>query len=463
MRKHFPGHFRPNQQEFDELWNTALIVPDSNILLHILRYGEGTRKQVLDILRAFNARVWIPHQVGFEFLNRWRDVDAGNRAAYDGLKKELKAKGTDLAAKFRKFGRHQIIDPEKEIQKIDTFIESLCEDLDEAAGKHPTIHEAQSLVEEIADIINDSIGPPGTDEQAQRWAKEAEKRYAKRTPPGYMDVRKNGDEKYGDFFLWEQMIAHAKETSLPVIFVSDDRKEDWVHSYKGEDIGPRPELVNEFFSRTGQRFYSYSFKSFLMHAQNYVQVNVSSESMQEIERDAIISQHEEEERIAAELETARSVLNSELAAAMRGERKIRGLLSLGIPDSELGILNASLREGLHPPLHPPLHGPWNVPFHGNESLYNSLAWKKEIDDALAWQNEFENSPSQSAMKHSSLADAIAQSGHWSDIELQSRLNFLDQIRKARFPYKEGIGNYTVENEVVDQETTVDDEAENEGD
>src|SRR5258706_12793375 len=93
MKKIFPGYFRPTQTEFDEIWRTGLIVPDTNILLHLLRYGPKTRKEVLETLRALAPRVWVPNRVAFEFLRKWRIVDAGNRSAYEKLKKDLQKDG----------------------------------------------------------------------------------------------------------------------------------------------------------------------------------------------------------------------------------------------------------------------------------------------------------------------------------------------------------------------------------
>ena len=81
MKNRFPGYFRPSQAEFDQLWKSGLVVPDTNILLHLFRYGKSTREEVVKSLRAFGTRVWVPYQVGFEFIKRWRDVDSDNRGA----------------------------------------------------------------------------------------------------------------------------------------------------------------------------------------------------------------------------------------------------------------------------------------------------------------------------------------------------------------------------------------------
>jgi hypothetical protein len=125
MRDLFAGYFRPSAEEFAVMWKTGLIVPDTNILLHMLRYKKETREEVFSTLAAFKPRLWAPHQVAFEFLRGWRSVDADNRGAYERLRKKIRSTGSTLATDFDQASRHQIIDPKVEKAKIETFIKSL--------------------------------------------------------------------------------------------------------------------------------------------------------------------------------------------------------------------------------------------------------------------------------------------------------------------------------------------------
>ena len=59
------------------------------------------------------------------------------------------------------------------------------------------------------------------------------------------------------------MIDHAKNNHCPIIFVSNDIKEDWIEDVAGLKLGPRPELIDEFYKLTNQYFYCYSLKQFI--------------------------------------------------------------------------------------------------------------------------------------------------------------------------------------------------------
>jgi len=297
MRELFPGYFRPTPKEFEDLWSNGLIVLDTNILLHLFRYGEETRQEVLDILKALRPRVWIPYRVAFEFARRWRSVDAENRRAYEKLKSGIRKQGASLSGLFNDVARHQVINAEAERAKIDEFVENLCKSLDDASTSHPTVMEVESILEKIFEIIGDNVGePPSIEIQAER-AKTAQARYLDTIPPGYMDAKhKSGDDQYGDFYIWEEIIDIAARKKTPVIFITDDRKEDWILREDGRDIGPRPELVQEFSTRTGQKFHCYPFRAFLEHAKPYTSVEVSPRAIAEIEEDERHAQREVEAR-----------------------------------------------------------------------------------------------------------------------------------------------------------------------
>src|SRR5262249_12009414 len=80
------------------------------------------------------------------------------------------------------------------------------------------------------------------------------------------------DERFGDAVLWLQTIAYAKEKNVPVILVTDERKEDWWHEAHGETLGPRPEMLQEFRKETGQPCYIYAPETFLERAMSHFQV-----------------------------------------------------------------------------------------------------------------------------------------------------------------------------------------------
>jgi hypothetical protein len=286
MRDLFPGHFTPTAEQFDEMWRTAIIVPDANILLHTLRYDANTRREVLDTLRSLKAQVWIPYQVGLEFMRNWRAVDADNRDVYATVQKLVGEAGNALEAAYNAASRHQTIDAKAEREKIKQFMDGLRSSLEEAQKQHPDKSSAEAIVDEIADLIGDSIGEKPTPKLIEQWENEGKKRFEASIPPGYMDRNKDGIDKYGDLFVWKEILARGAEKNLPTIMITDDKKEDIVWIVKGERVGPRPELIEEYRNETGNSFYSYPFDTFLKHAKKYVSSELSDATIEAVKKDA---------------------------------------------------------------------------------------------------------------------------------------------------------------------------------
>src|ERR1700757_3463653 len=71
---------------------------------------------------------------------------------------------------------------------------------------------------------------------------------------------------YGDLIIWKELLNFAKKNKTALIFVTDDRKEDWWTIENGKTIRPREELIKEFFDLTGVRILIYNAENFLQFA-----------------------------------------------------------------------------------------------------------------------------------------------------------------------------------------------------
>lgn len=68
MKKEFLGHFKRSANETVNIWNTANFVFDANVLLNLYRYSTDPREDFLSQFERVKAQIWLPEQVGYEFL-----------------------------------------------------------------------------------------------------------------------------------------------------------------------------------------------------------------------------------------------------------------------------------------------------------------------------------------------------------------------------------------------------------
>ncbi|WP_241151844.1 PIN-like domain-containing protein, partial [Pseudomonas viridiflava] len=153
----------------------------------------------------------------------------------------------------------------------------------------------------VEEIFDNKVGNPyGTQDEIDKINRQAEMRYKLKIPPGYQDDGKDKDgpdefchngliykRKYGDYFVWSQMLSYTADQEIKqLIFITDDGKDDWwcqVDFGGSKTIGPRAEL-NEEVARLGkvETFLMYKPEGFLKYANEFLHAEISQETLTEV-------------------------------------------------------------------------------------------------------------------------------------------------------------------------------------
>ncbi|TIH40183.1 PIN-like domain-containing protein [Subtercola vilae] len=118
------------------------------------------------------------------------------------------------------------------------------------------------------------IGPAYETEATTQKMKLAAERLGKKIPPGFKDANKGEAGASGDFFVWSQIMDHAKENAVDVMFVTDDLKDDWWLRVAGNTIGALPALLAEFREETGQEVHFYRSSRFVEEASGRLDLGI---------------------------------------------------------------------------------------------------------------------------------------------------------------------------------------------
>lgn len=267
MKTTFAGWYAKTPEQLKTLWDAALIVPDTNILLHLLRHSAEVRSQLMDVFERKQASLWIPYQVGIEFQRRRLDVQQHALDAYDRVGADLTKFVNQTKDALNQYRAHPVIDIERELSAVDVFQADFQQRLAAAKAQHPT-EEFNASFAKVTELFAGKVGAKPRPERIAAIHKEGNDRYAKKIPPGFEDAKKaaEGGDKFGDLVIWMEMIEKSKADKRPIIFVTDDGKSDWWHIHRGKKVGPHPALVEEFLATTGQEFHVYELLQFLRYA-----------------------------------------------------------------------------------------------------------------------------------------------------------------------------------------------------
>lgn len=300
MKKEFPGYFASGSADIESLWDKCLFVLDANVLLSLYRYSDSTRSDLLQVFESLGERLWVPNQVAYEYLSNRLVVIGEQVRAYDDAIKKTDA----LRKSLESVNQHPFVSVNALAECNQTFDKLLVE-----LNANKLIHEKRISSDEIKDqlesLLEGRVGSEYSREKIEQAISDGKIRYEEKIPPGFNDAKKGGDsallserrKPYGDYIVWLQIIERSSEVGKPVVFVTGDVKDDWWVTFNGKNVGPLPQLIQEFLSCAGHAFYMYPPERFLERASTYLQREASQQAVKEI-RD--VREEEEAENLLVE-------------------------------------------------------------------------------------------------------------------------------------------------------------------
>lgn len=282
MRSMFPGYYRPKRDEFADKFKSCVFCFDTNVLLNIYRYTPESRDNLIKVLQhaMIKDRIWLPHRVGFEYQRRRTDVILGQLSLVSKAEDIIETAIANLEKLRRStmFAVNALIDP------IKSDLEAVQAKLNLKKEEKPDLLEGDAIFDALTELFEGKVGMPYDPEQEKAIYKKGKDRYDAKIPPGYEDHSNNPSDtdQYGDLVIWLQIVDYAKTQDSPIILVTDDAKEDWWRVVRGETLGPRVELIEEFSKETGGKWiYMYSTEQFLKHAKEHLEAPVTPQVIQE--------------------------------------------------------------------------------------------------------------------------------------------------------------------------------------
>ncbi len=306
MRELFPGYYRLTEKDISVLWEEGMFILDTNVLLYLYRAPKELHDGLMRILRKLSNqdRLWIPFQVALEYQENRPGVIGTQLSKYRNAEKVLTNSKNSIKSWLEQLqlGKESYsIEPDGLMEEIDSFFEKIRPKMEKLALERLDVSEDDELEDKYAKLRDDIDqvleGKVGLPPVSQQWLddiyEEGERRYKLKIPPGYKDGKKKEGlyvygglvfhRKYGDLVLWHQIIEEAKahqEKFNHVVFITDEKKDDWWSEKDGNITGPRHKLVTEISSKAGvSLFHMYRSDRFIELGKKYLKVQVNKKAI----------------------------------------------------------------------------------------------------------------------------------------------------------------------------------------
>jgi predicted nucleic acid-binding protein len=301
----------------EEFYRNALIVLDTNVLLDLYRYTSPARNQVLDALELVSDRLWLPYQVGLEFVRGRSKVikDRVDDLKHAGtrVQNHLDSAWKNVAAAVKEV--NQLLDQyaadEKGQSELSRLInhndfqdmmkswkQALLDRVGALTGAQDIALStlatgSDSVLPRVSQLFGSRLGAQPHPHKVRELVRDAiSYRFPNKIPPGFKDAEKsNGTDLHiaGDFLLWEELVGHASTLEAPrlVLLVSRDTKEDWYQiNVPGQPDRPWPSLVDEMRTRADAELLITHPKDFYNGIRDHLQADINTRTVEEISRAA---------------------------------------------------------------------------------------------------------------------------------------------------------------------------------
>ncbi len=284
MKDLFLGYYTPTADDFNKLWQECVFAFDANMLLNIYRYTPKTQESFFLILEKLKGNIWIPHQAAAEFYKRRESVINGQIKSFEEITSKIDLSYENLKNQLLVYKKHTSVNIEQVFKSIEAGVKKAKKSLEVDKKNHPDLSIDDPLRDKIVDLFDGKVGNQFNEKKLDEIYSKAQQRFKVLKPPGYKDLKdKEFPDIYGDVVIWFQLMEYAKLEKKPLIFITDDRKDDWWQKEHGKTVSPRPELITEIWGVAKVQFYMYHSDQFIKFALEFLKIENQQSAVEEVQ------------------------------------------------------------------------------------------------------------------------------------------------------------------------------------
>ena len=278
MKNTFKHYLLKSKDELKLIWDDCVFVFDTNILLNLYRYTDQTKEHLINILNDYKSKIFVTHHSAKEYFKNRIKVISDQELEYTKLLTILQ---NEVKMPLQNFRRPPHVS-KKAFEALSKTLELIEQELNEKKENISNFISSDNTLEVILELFEGKISKEFDHETIIKICKEGDRRYSENIPPGFKDKNKKGIEGYGDLIIWKEIIELSRHLEKNIIFVSDDKKEDWWLKNKGKTISPHPLLLEEFKKETKNDFYLYNAENFMRLASESLNKPISKNALEEM-------------------------------------------------------------------------------------------------------------------------------------------------------------------------------------
>jgi hypothetical protein len=230
MRKEFQSFRKFDENRSKQIWDDAVFVFDTNVLLNLYRYPSDVADELMSTISIFKDKIWMPHNVALEFYNNRLNVIADQRKKIEKLKQKI-YDSFSAAENFINSSdldkKHSHVRPDDIFEILSDARSKIDEKISQFSQKQIDVHEEDIICDKIESLYENNIGRSvKTQDDLDKLYDIAAARFEQSLPPGYKDTKKEDTsleyfhkglryrKSFGDYIIWHKISSSKINTKM---------------------------------------------------------------------------------------------------------------------------------------------------------------------------------------------------------------------------------------------------------
>ena len=283
----FGHYYRPDRDRVRDALERGIVVLDTNVLLNVLRYSPGARKELLDVIGELADRCFIPHQIAVEYNRNRVKVVADRHDELEAASNDINEIIKSIRALSSLLTNRQILTAPG-IDALDAsakdFYAALESAKNEAGEKYDLnpdhmVGQVDEWTEKLQTILTGRVAEKPSEDDLAKDHDEGLRRKEARLAPGFRD------SEPGDYLWWAEVLRNADLPGRPLVIVSyDAAKGDWRFEQRGIAVGPHTILSEDVLSAGGTDLVLMTTRDLLERIGQENPEKISEETLEESEK-----------------------------------------------------------------------------------------------------------------------------------------------------------------------------------
>ena len=138
---------------FEKVWQNGVIVFDTNVLLNLYKYNKEARNELIKLMKSYQSRLWMPYQIGLEFMANCESVKAWVHNGFKDLVAQVDECKKDFFKYYdQNYSKHKHINKKELEQLFDQQLQPIKDKLIEWEKSTPDYNKKDVVKNKIVDL-----------------------------------------------------------------------------------------------------------------------------------------------------------------------------------------------------------------------------------------------------------------------------------------------------------------------